>query len=86
MIIQAIETVEEAEAAITWLNHQVFEHEEKQLIKILAEFADGGCLLFCDYQEQIEMEIARVRNGDPLKWDYHPVVAALIYFFARYCR
>ncbi|MXQ53972.1 hypothetical protein [Shimazuella alba] len=86
MIIQAVETIEEAKAAIAWLDHQVFEHEVKQQIKILAEFADGGCLLFCDYQEQIEAEIARVRNGDPLKLDYHPVVAALIYFFARHCR
>lgn len=79
-----IQMVEEAQAAIAELAKEAKSQEDHNLILVLECFAGGACFLFDNpFAAQIESEIDRLRAGEPLLYEYVPLVIDLIHFFAR---
>ncbi|MCH5586507.1 hypothetical protein MK805_16325 [Shimazuella sp. AN120528] len=79
-----IQTLEEAEEAIAMLAKEAKSQEEQNLILVLECYAGGACFLFDNpFASQIEMEIERLRAGEPLQFEYVPLVVDLLHFFAR---
>ncbi|WP_028777890.1 hypothetical protein [Shimazuella kribbensis] len=79
-----IQTLEAADAEIAALYSQTQVQEDRDRIYVLECFVrDGGCLVLCDFQEQIQNEVDRLRRGEDLLLGYIPVVEALIRFAAR---